>query len=229
MALELLGTTATAVRNNTSGTTISATHTLIAGSNRIAIVVAAIEDDAAIASCTYGGVSMTAMTEKAHSTGGTATRLRMFYLLEAGLPADGSKTVTMTSTNAFLSGVIHVFTIHSAKQQSPEASNSGEASNTTTVSEVVTTITDGAIIISAGAVNNNTSATHGTGQTEIADTPSGASNTVTLASSYEIKETQGADTQSHVFGSSQELVSFGMAFAPAPSGSGAWRAFASGL
>ena len=216
MAISVLGSVATQVRNNSSGTTITASHTLAAGANRIVVAWGAIEDDNAIASATYGGVAMTALTEKSHSTGGTATRIRMFYLLNASLPADGANNCVMTSTDAFLSGCWHVVCIQDAKQQAPEDTGNGESATNATVDtgSTLTTITANAFIISGFACNNNTSSsTYGTGQSELADTASGASNSVTMVSSTETKVAAGADTQSTTFAASnQENVAFAAAF-----------------
>ena len=215
MAIATLGTAASGVRNNSSGTTIDATHTLEAGDNRVAIAIATIEDGSAIASCTYGGVAMTALTEKAHSSGGTAVRQRMFYLLHASLPADGSRTVTVTGTDAFLSGVLHVFTLQGVIQTTPEATGTGEETTDTVVTAGITTINNNAWIISGAGCNTNSTWTHGADQTEILDTSSGSSNSVAATCTYEIKATAGAETESHTCSvSAGELVIFQASFAP---------------
>lgn len=91
----------------TSGwaTSISVTHNLLSGTNRI-IMVAVLGTPGLVSSVTYGGVTMTS----AGSSSIANTTGSLFYLLESSLPGDGDNTVTATyNTNSGYGSFIFVY------------------------------------------------------------------------------------------------------------------------
>lgn len=214
-----LGSVVTA--NAQDSTTIDVSHTLLAGSNRIIIAIVSGQDTVPnpnITGCVYdqGGdnVAMTALPE-ADIDSGTAQVNRMFYLLESGLPSNGAKTVRATASATMDELQIVVIAIQDAKQEAPEADEIN-TSTSVTISKAITTLTDGAMIISSAAQGRNRTYTHGSGQNEEADFQGGDGG-VTMCMTTEVKATAGADTQSHTSsGSVNRHVMVLAAFAPIP-------------
>lgn len=123
MAIALVGSVATGTA--ATGTSVSATHTLDAGSNRI--VLACVTTFDAFGGGTVSGVrydtagANTAMTLSHLGTQAVSATLRsyIYYLLEANLPSTGSKTVTATIDGGFSNSAIAVLTLSGANQSAP--------------------------------------------------------------------------------------------------------------
>ena len=218
--ISLLGTAAT--NSDNTSLTVSATHTLAAGSNRIAIAVVSFYKATSFecTGVTYGGVAMTKIGNSGNHTS-VYRDISVWYLLEASLPSDGSKTVTATVGSSSLNLNIHVFTIQGAAQaayeQTPTAGTYLNASSATS-SINITTVATNAWAFSCAAADANSTYTHGTGQTEITDTGyTGASSTVmTMSTSYEEIASPGAQTQTDTVASSAtKHVGVAFSFAPA--------------
>jgi hypothetical protein len=96
-----LGTDSTA--DGGTNTSFSYSHTLTAGSNRIAIcaiVGRAPAGTYAQETVTYGGVTMSFLHDYYVARGGgDLATVRFFYLLEANLPSDGANTVSITGAS----------------------------------------------------------------------------------------------------------------------------------
>lgn len=185
LQIELLGTGATG--STAAATSVSATHTLSSGSNRIAIACVYVQTNT-VTGVTYGGV---AMTQLGVATGSNE-RCYIYYLLEASLPANGSKTVT-ASFSGSSAAQISVFTLKNAKQSAPgtAVTNTSAAAATLTV-DLTVTYASSFGITAAGQAAGGTF-THGTGQVEITDNAAGLG---ALATSYEDFTTTGTMTQS---------------------------------
>lgn len=220
MAISLLGTAATASAN--TATTVSATHTLSAGSNRIAIVFVSFYKSTSFecTGVTYGGVTMTKITNSGNHTS-VFRDISAWYLLEASLPANGSKTVTATVGSSSPNLNIHVFTIQDAKQQAYEVSGTYLATSSNTSSISITTVANNAWAFSGAAIDALTSYTHGTGQTEITDTSyAGALSTnMTMSTSYEEIASPGSATQTDTSVATDKHVGIAFSFAPIASDS----------
>lgn len=220
--ITMLGTAATASAN--TATTVSATHVLTSGSNRIAVVFVSFYKGTSFecTGVTYGGVAMTKIGNSGNHT--TVYRdISAWYLLEASLPANGSKTVTATVGSSSPNLNIHVFTIQDATQaayeQTPTAGTYLNSSSATS-SINITTVAANAWAFSGAAADASSSYTHGTDQIEITDTPyTGASSTkMTMTTSYEEVVTPGAVTQTDTVASGATK-HVGVAFSFAPFGS----------
>lgn len=218
--ISMLGTAATGTNN--SSTTVSTTHTLSSGANRIAIAFVSFYKGTAL-SCTgvtYGGVAMTKIGNSGDHTS-VYRDISAWYLLEASLPATGSKTVTATISGSSLNLNIHVFTIQDAAQtayeQSPTAGTYSSASSATS-SINITTVAAKAWAFSGAAGDAISSYTHGAGQNEITDTSyTGASSTnITMSTSYEEIATGSAVTQTETIAAGADRhVGIAFSFAPA--------------
>lgn len=187
MAITLLGTATTATGLALDNPTFN--HTLSAGSNRIAIVFVACNSVRTITSVTYGGVAMTSIAT-APTTGGE--RLAAYYLLEASLPANGVKTVSV-QFSAATDYNLACFTIQDAKQQAYETSNTSYSASATTIQTSITTVAANAWAISGALVDGIRTFTHDTGQNEITDAQT--TSWCAMSTSYEQISSPGSVTQ----------------------------------
>lgn len=136
---DLLGSVATNVSEGV--TSISATHTLLAGSNRRVFAVVGVDDSSStittISSVTYGGVSMTRVTDGTDTANYQAidtstTRAEIWEILEADLPANGSHTVTATASESVGDALaIAVYAFKDADQSANVAQVQGVSQTTT--------------------------------------------------------------------------------------------------
>ena len=187
-----LGSIASAIRT-TPATTLTATHTLLSGSNRISWCAVGTENANSIASATFGGVAATALTEKVYPAG--AVRVRLFYVLNASLPADGARDWVVTFSGNVTYAAMACGTIQDAYQGAPEATANGN-NTVSPVTDSITTLTEKAWIISVtNCLSTAVFTTYGAGQTERYSAKT-ANNQSCVAVTYEEKAIAGADTQS---------------------------------
>ena len=200
------------------GTTLSWSHTIGGGSNRLLLVGVEVEDasstDAVVSGVTYNGVAMTRATS---AIAGTTffMNVEVWYLLEASLPAAGTYTVNVTTTGTTDNRIGGSYSIADMKQTGPEATNT-QTSNTgpATMNTSVTTVTDGALVFDAiGSGNLNTGfVPNQTGQAEFYDTTVGSS---TGAGSTKIVATAGSTTMGWTVTGASQTAHVVTAFAPA--------------
>ena len=217
MAITRLGTE-TSATFTTSASTKTLANTLSAGSNRVAWCMVGIEDADNISSATFGGVAATATAAQAKYSAGD-TKIRMFYVLEADLPANGSKNWVVTLSGAATNAVMGAGTLQGVYQGAPEATSSGEGSDEVTVN--ITTLTNGAWILScANSINGGTAtySSFGTGQSAFFNLNSGGAQ-VSVAGTYEEKATSGADAQYFSRASAVQMIGIAAAFKPADTAS----------
>lgn len=223
MAISKLGSVATDGAEDS--TTVNTTHTLDAGLNRIIIAIAGVEDNNANPNITgivydQGGdnIAMVALTQ-AKVGSGTINVARMFYLLEANMPSNGAKTVRATNSQTANEFQIEVICIQDAQQEAPEADEIATATSTDQIDKVITTLSNGAWIISGDSIGANLTFVHGLGQIEQADFQGVGDGGITLCMTTEQKLIAGADTQSHAASSSTSrhaMVLAAFARIPAP-------------
>jgi len=75
------------------GTASTFTHTLLAGSDRVVVVVVAGYGPANPNACTYGGVTMGIVPDTFATSGSTGAKCQAYWLAEADLPAAASHLV----------------------------------------------------------------------------------------------------------------------------------------
>ena len=161
---------------DTTGTgnalTLSWSHTLVAGSNRMVVVSVGIENgaDAVLSSVTYGGQTMTSAVTDQTGTSGYIYLTALFYILEANLPSDGSNTVAITYTGTATSPEINGWCgqYTGVTQGLPEATDSTLWTTGTSIANTISPSTN-AWVISAVGYGNALSSTHGQGQVEVHD------------------------------------------------------------
>lgn len=83
------------------------------------------------------------------------TRMSMYYVDEANLPATGSYTATVTAPSAGSALAIHVIELFNCAQGAPDASNSNTStSSLSTLSVTLTTVATNTVILTAGSIGD---------------------------------------------------------------------------
>jgi len=167
------------IGTDTSGSgnalTLSFSHTLVAGSNRIVVVYIGIEngDTIDVSSVTYGGVGMTKAVDGITGTSGFRYLAEIWYILEANLPSIGSRTVSITCSGTLSSFEIAGYCAEytGVNQGIPEATDNTDesASADDTIENTISPSSNAWVLSVAGCGNVGTGWTHGQGQTEVFD------------------------------------------------------------
>jgi hypothetical protein len=196
MAIAKVGTDT--ISSTTTTPTLSWSHTLVAGENRLIVVTFATENadlNYSVSSVTYGGVSMVLAIQALL----TYSDAQVWYLLEEDLPSNGSNTVSVTYTGT-LTGFGcggGCFEYTGVAQEAPEATNANTASNTNLITNTISPST-GSWVMSAtcGGFDGQT-CTSNEGQVQQYDISAGAG---TCRSA--MAELQGADGETSLSTSS---------------------------
>ena len=127
MAVSFLGAFVEA--NDTTIDTDAVTHTLVAGNNRIVIIIIPTRDTAAhgISVVTYGGQAATLAVE--NEAGGDGIASYIYYVLEADLPADGANNAFVVFNGAVQGLGVGCYAIQDANQGAPEDTGSDVGSD----------------------------------------------------------------------------------------------------
>lgn len=145
----------------------SGSYTIGGGSNRLLIIGAFNESGTAptIDSATFNGVSATAVGAQVENPS-DSHHLRMFYLLEADLPAAGSYTAAWAGTNTSDEG-IGATSYSGVAQTAPDdvQSNSSDAAGDSTLNFTGTSL--GGLGVDAVLCNGARTFTEGTNQTAL--------------------------------------------------------------
>lgn len=161
---------------NTSGTgnatSLSFSHTLVTGTNRVVVVDVGIENaaDIDVSGITYGGVAMTKAKDQSTAASGTRNIAESWYLLEADLPSEGSNTVAITCSGSASSLEINGWCseLGNIAQSAPEATDGDSQTSGNTITSTISPSTD-AWVVSVLSCGNAGSFTHGSGQIEKLD------------------------------------------------------------
>ena len=182
------------VGTDTSGTgnalTLSFSHTLVAGSTRLVIVCFGSEHNGiTVSGVTYGGNTMTLAVSFETPASGTKFLSQIWYILEANLPANGAKTVTITATGSTTGLEVNAFCSEytGVMQGAPEATTGVSQTSGNTIINTVSPSTDAWVISAAGAGNVG-SWTHGSSQVEVLDFND-------ASSCFAVAELRGASSQ----------------------------------
>ena len=143
--------------DNTSTGSIQATdeltfsHTISGDSNRVLVVSVGAEGGGIATGITYNGV---AMTKIGSIVDGSITS-ELWYMLEAELPSTGSYDVVATFTG---SGGLNgsAISLYNIAQQAPEAFENTNTHTPTVITDSITTLTNGAMVIWSASHNGNT-------------------------------------------------------------------------
>jgi pectate lyase len=161
-----------AATTTTGRTSLSWSHTIGGGADRVLLVGVAIEDtttaDANITSVTFGGVALTAVPNSKRSGGGTGIiQTQLFYLLHSGLGAAGARTVAVTTqgpVDGISAGAVS-FTGVGQGVPGPAATKV-DTSGADSISTSITSTVASAWIVDVVGSGNSGSFTGSSGQTE---------------------------------------------------------------
>jgi pectate lyase len=161
-----------AATTTTGRTSLSWSHTVGSGADRLMVVGVAVEDggtaDANITSVTYNGVGLTAVPNSKRSGGGTGIiQTQLFYLLNGGLGAAGAHTVVV-NTQGPVDGIsAGATTFTGVVQSAPQpAATNVDTSGADSISTSITSTVANAWIVDVVGSGNSGSFTAASGQTE---------------------------------------------------------------
>lgn len=182
-------------------------HTLGASDNFLIVAFSSERNGEVFTGITAGGNSLTSGVESNVSS----RHSRIFYLLDANLPASGTISIVISSNDASSLFAIALSGTGFA-QEAPEATNSEDSGSNATAQEIdVTTVTDGALVLDCLMGNQAVTVTMDSGPTEL---QTGSGGGASHGSSYTIKATAGSQVMGWTF-SSQKYTHTVAAFAPA--------------
>jgi hypothetical protein len=195
--------------------TLSWSHTIGSGNNRVLVIAAASGDNLAMSqvinSVTYNGVNMTKVPASSKSRG--YIKADLYYMLEANLPSSpGTYTVSITYNGTVSSRVGGAVSLRNVKQQVPEAVVTNSLASATAISTNINTLSNGAWIVDAAGLSKNGSFSTSTS----AKRWNQSSGIHTGAGSTTVAASAGSNTISWNFsGNSGTMLHSLAAFAPA--------------
>ncbi|MFW6155499.1 MAG: PKD domain-containing protein, partial [Planctomycetota bacterium] len=139
---------------DTSTASLSWTHTIGAGDDRLLVVGVENEDEVAadmvVSAVTYDGIAMT-LVDGSQATVGSSTmnNTALYYLLDADLPAAGAYTVEVTYAGVNTRHCAGAISLANVAQQAAEAVATNADGSASSISTSITTLTDGAWVIDA--------------------------------------------------------------------------------
>jgi hypothetical protein len=180
-----------------NGLTLSWSHTLVSGSNRLIVVCLAFEHSGiTVSGVTYGGNTMILAVSFESPASGTKCLSQIWYILEVNLPSIGAKTVTVTATGSSTALEVNAFCSEytGVKQSAPDATTGISQTTGTTITNTISPSPNSWVVSAMGAGNVG-SWTHGSPQVEVLDFNDasscfavaelrGASGQTSLASTY---------------------------------------------
>src|SRR5262245_15684475 len=186
-----------AATTSTGRTSLSWTHAIGSGADRILVVGVAIEDttttDANITSVTFNGTALLPVPNSKRSGGGTGIiQTQLFYLLSGSLGATGSRTITITTQGPVDGISAGAVSLAGVSQSAPQ--NAATSVDTSGADSISTSITSGATnswIVDVVGSGNSGSFTAASGQTERVDV---AASGMTGAMSTKALTAAGATT-----------------------------------
>jgi len=209
---------ATSASSSTAGTTLSWSHTVGSGNNRVLVVGIVTKDSTAsdqiISSVKFNGVNMTAVTGSTKSrvvysgsSYSSTLRTDLYYMLN---PPSGTYTVLITYNGSVSYRVAGAISLANVKQQAPEAGITNGATGAS-ISTAITVPNSGAWIVDVVGQSGNGSFTSST-TTERWDKYSGYN---TGACGTKAVTTPGSNTITWTYsGSSATIIHSLAAFAP---------------
>jgi len=206
--------------NDADIASLSWSHTLGSGADRLLVVGLASEDnntgDLVVSSVTYDGVAMALIPgSSVESNTGWRIKADLYYMLDANLPAAGTYTVAVTYSGSISRIGAGAISLANVAQQAAEAVNTSANAAPVSIATNVTTLTDGAWLVDVvGSGNPDSFTATASGQVERYDEYTGGSTT---AGSTKPVAAAGAATMSWDYdgGDSNRMAHSVAAFAPA--------------
>jgi pectate lyase len=210
-----------AATTSTGRTSLSWSHTIGGGTDRVLLVGVAIEDattaDANITGVTFNGVALAAVPNSKRSGGGTGIiQTQLFYLLNGSLGAAGARTVVV-NTQGPVDGIsAGAVSFTGASQAVPgPAATSVDTSGADSISTGITSTAANSWIVDVVGSGNSGSFTASSGQTERWDI---AASGMTGATSTKALGAAGATTLGWAHNGANRLAHSLVALAPSGGG-----------
>ena len=198
MAIAIVSTsdTATAAIDMTSVLSLTWSHTVAAGSNKLLVVMlhTLVDGNVGASGVTFNGDAMTELRDEVAVSGGRDSGAEVWYLINPDV-ATGDIVVTLNTTMHVASATAVDFT--GVDQSTPFEANEGSVdAGGDTVTDDITTLTDGALVIQCmSGVQAAAGVTQDSGQTEWTDNDTaGATDTLTWCDAYESIATAGLNS-----------------------------------
>jgi len=157
---------------STGRTSLSWSHTVGGGADRVLVVGVAVEDastaDANITAVTFRGVALTAVPNSKRSGGGTGIiQTQLFYLLHAGVGAAGAGTVNVTMQGAVDGITAGAVSLTGVSQTAPQSvATNVDTSGADSISTSISTATANSWVVDVVGSGNSGSFTAASGQVE---------------------------------------------------------------
>jgi pectate lyase len=161
-----------AATTSTGRTSLSWSHAIGGGTDRMLLVGVAVEDastaDANITSVTFGGTPLIAVPNSKRSGGGTGIiQTQLFYLLSGSLGAAGSRTVTVTMQGAVDGIAAGAVSLAGVSQGAPQsAATNVDTSGADSISTSISSAAASSWVVDVVGSGNSGSFTASGGQTE---------------------------------------------------------------
>lgn len=172
----------TSSADGTNGTTLSWSHTLGTGKNRVLVVGLAAEDgilaDLVISSVTFNGAAMHPVPNST-AIAGSSTRMQtvLYYMLENELPTAGTYTVEAVYAGEVSDRIGGAVSLKNVDQAVPAVAATNANLSSRTIATSVTTLIDGAWIVDmVGCGNGGSFAALESGRAELFDCDAAASS-----------------------------------------------------
>jgi hypothetical protein len=210
-----------AATTSTGRTSLTWTHTIGGGADRVLVVGVTVEDastaDANVTAVTFNGAALTPVPGSKASGGGTGIiQSQLFYALGASLPAAGTYTVAVTFQGPVDGSSSGAVSLAGVRQAAPDlAAARADTSGADVISTSITAASAGAWIVDVVGSGNSGSFTAGAGQTERLD---GAASGMTGAASTKALTAAGATTLSWTHSGANRLAQSLAALSPSTGG-----------
>ncbi len=203
--------------DNENSTTVTWSHTVSAGLNRILIVGTHVKDDTdvdrPITGITYGGVALTKIRED--NDNAKDITVGLWYLVN---PSVGTANIVATATGTCQVLTGSAVSLAGVDQDNPVDSQNGTSGNNTLMTIAVTTLNNNNWVIDAGISKEGNDLTIGANQTllsqfTINSTGGGATDRAVM--SYEGDNSPGSITMSWTWSGAEDWAVSAAAFKPA--------------
>jgi pectate lyase len=210
-----------AATTSTGRTSLSWSHTIGGGVDRILVVGVAAEDattaDANITSVTFGGTPLVAVPNSKRSGGGTGIiQTQFFYLLNASAGAAGTRTIVVTMQGAVDGISAGGVSLAGVSQTAPQSvATNVDTSGADSISTSITSAAANSWVVDVVGSGNSGSFTAGSGQTERWDI---AASGMTGAMSTKALTTSGSTTMGQAHNGANRLAHSLVSLAPSAGG-----------
>ena len=206
---------------STGRTSLSWSHTIGGGVDRILVVGVAAEDastaDANITNVTFGGTPLIAVPNSKRSGGGTGIiQTQLFYLLNASAGAAGTRTIVVTMQGAVDGISAGGVSLAGVSQTAPQSvATNVDTSGADSISTSITSPTANSWVVDVVGSGNSGSFTAGSGQTERWDI---AASGMTGAMSTKALTASGSTTMGQAHNGANRLAHSLVSLAPSGGG-----------